>query len=178
MAMKSTTAPAPRSATSAHGCSLMNSNEMSNEPGTVRKRYSQTMTAASVKKIFWTRNPPIMPANVAEAITVVSITNMTIVPRFAGRTKFNATHAAYAANTWRKRTSPGYAYMRIAYHAYAVAVVFTVSATIPATMYSVEMVVIVSQSRSNQPRISHPSRVASAPAATTNATMTTIRRIG
>ena len=38
--------------------------------------------------------PPSMPANVADAITVVSITNITIVPRFAGRMLFIATHAA------------------------------------------------------------------------------------
>ena len=68
--------------------------------------------------------------------------------------------------------------MRIAYQAYAVAVVFTISATTAATMYSAEIEVIVSQSRWNQPRMSQPSKLASAPAATTNATMNRIRRAG
>ena len=64
---------------------------------------------ASVKKIFSTRKPPIMPANVADAITVVSITNITNVPRFAGRMLFIATQAAYAAYTCIQRTSSPYA---------------------------------------------------------------------
>ena len=45
---------------------------------------------ASTKKIFWTMKPPSMPANVADTITVVNITNITIVPRFAGRMLFIA----------------------------------------------------------------------------------------
>jgi hypothetical protein len=55
--------------------------------------------------------------------------------------------------------------------AYAVAVVFTVPAMTAATMYSMEIAVIVSHRSPIQPRTSQPNRLARAPATTTEATM-------
>src|SRR6476660_5638878 len=62
-----------------------------------------------------------------------------------------------------QRTSPGYANLRIEYQLNAVRVVCTVFSATPAMMYWIEMLLSVSQRFWNQPLMSQPSRLASAP---------------
>src|SRR5947209_5081067 len=78
----------------------------------------------------------------------------------------------------RQWVCPGYAKRRIAYHANAVAVVCTALKTNTAMSAPREIDVIVSQTSSNQPRTSQPSRLATAAMKTMHAIHVSQRRHG
>ena len=155
---RSRAAPVTRRITVAHGCSLIHEKSMSNEPGHGEeevevdegaREHEEDLLHARSRRACRRTSPTRSPSS-------ASRTSRSCRGSRAGccssrrRPRRRRTPASSAPRSFRTR-SGGSRTRR-----YAVAVVCTVTATTAAMMYSIEMLVSVSQRSLNQPRMSHP----------------------